>query len=110
MRLFFPFVFFALGGCATVYEECAGYERGSAVLKKCESIAREYDRVDYLEATFKPQMAGCFAQGGHSQWNFRGAQSTRMRRAIKQGNFDNLTKMEMKDWSCCVGHGICGLY
>jgi len=103
-------IYLGISGCATVYSECVGYEKGTEALEQCQEIAAEYDRVNYLEAVFKPQRLSCEAQGGHSQWNHRGAPSVRVRQALRTGNYDGLTKTDMGGWSCCLGPGICGLF
>jgi len=101
------FLLLVLCSCVTPYEECEGYE-GEA-LKTCNDIAREYDRVDYLESVFRPQLASCERQGGHSQWSYHGAPSVRMQKAIQLERYEYLSKMEMRQWGCCMS-GICGAY
>ena len=108
MRIPLLFVLFGLPSCATVYEECVGYEGESYAT--CQDIAEEYARVTYLEEVFKPSLAVCKARNGHSQWNLRGPQSIAMRMAIKKGQYGNLSRLDMSQWSCCVGAGVCGLY
>ena len=104
MRFFFLLV---LGGCATIYPECENYE--GVEFEKCQEIAREYDRVNYIESVFKPMLRSCIDQGGYSQWSYRGVPSHNLRQAVKTGNYDKLTKMETKGWGCCLGPGLCGL-
>ena len=108
MRVFFLLVLGGLTPCGcTTYEECIAYE--DEALKVCNEIAREYARVDYLETVLKPSIAKCREMGGHSQWIYHGSPSVRMQKAINNGQYNHLTKMEMRSWGCCMS-GICGLY
>ncbi len=80
-KLTFLLGFFVLTGCATVDPEQS-----------------EYNRVDYIESTFKPSVAACKAQGGAIVYN--GPYSQKMRRILDTEDWSRLHRLDTLYFAC----------
>ena len=59
---------------------------------------REYQRVEYIEAYFKPAVANCYQKGGYIL--YRGPMTTRLRRILDSREWHRLRRSEIISFSC----------
>ena len=92
--------------CATIPEECVGYEKGSESYKECRDITQEYRRVEYKETVFIPRaMYGC-----KDGFPMLIDPSMKMRMAMKRKQYTDLSIWDMRSLKCCSSWAACGVW